>query len=102
MQIIKFTINEVYYEKFKTICTEEDITIKKKLNELMLVDTAPVENIRDYYPEDFNETQRIISLKVNEEFHFDVSERAEVLGINASKYVTYLIYRFLKDEPVTS
>jgi predicted DNA binding CopG/RHH family protein len=97
MRIIKFTINEDYYDALKIICGQEDITIKKKINVLLSNDIGEVANTKNFFPEDFSEKPRTITLKVNEELYKGVVKRADILGIKPSKYLPYLIYRFLND-----
>jgi len=95
MKIIKFTINEDYYDESIAICKKEEITIKKKLNVLLSQDIDEVSNIRDYFPLNYNENQRTVTLKVNEELYKGIIIRSDNLAIKSSKYVPYLIYRFL-------
>lgn len=57
MKVVKFTLNEQYYDDLKTICKNEDITIKKKINFLLSNDRM-ADNIEDYYPLDFKENPK--------------------------------------------
>lgn len=95
MRIIKFTINEDYYEAMKIMCSKDNLNVKKKLNVLLSQDNKEVSDIKEFYPEDANENPRKITLKVNEEFYKGVMKRADILGVKASKYIPYLIYKFL-------
>jgi len=95
MRVVKFTINENYYNDFKEICTKEEITVKKKLNVLLAHDKDETVNIRDYFPKNHNEALRSVTLKINEELYKGFLKKCGKMDIKASKYVPYLIYRFL-------
>jgi len=94
MRVVKFKINDTYYEEFKSICVDDGVTIKKKLNILLAQDPNP-ENITDYYPEDANENSRKLTLKINEELYRSIMKKCGRYDFSPSKYVPYLIYKFL-------
>jgi len=99
MRVIKFTINENYYEEFKNKCFDQDITVKKKLNVLIAQDST-VENIKDLFPEDHNENPRKITLKVNEELFKSIMKKCGTLDLKIGNYMPYLIYRYLANEKI--
>ena len=96
MKVIKFTINEDYYEKFKILCSKDGITMKRKLNVLVSQDTEVVD-IKDYFPSDYNENIRNVTLKINEEIYKGIMKKCGKLDLKVKKYVPYLIYRYLKN-----
>ena len=96
MKVLKFRIHADYYEQFKTICEEEDITVKKKYNVLVAQDRNP-EYILDYFPEDHHEMSRKMTLKVNEELYKGVMKNCGRHDIRVRDYMAYLIYKFLSD-----
>lgn len=94
MKVIKFTINENYYEEFKDICISEDITIKKKINSLLSSDVRRVD-INEYFPIDHDKNMRKVTLKINEELYKGIMKNCGRFDFKASRYVAYLIYKFL-------
>lgn len=94
MQLIKFTINENYYNEFKEICVASDVTIKRKINVILAGDVTAVD-INEYFPEDHNQNPKKVTLKVNEEFYKGVMKNCGRFDIRTSKYIPYLIYRYL-------
>lgn len=94
MKLIKFTINENYYEEFKTICESSDITIKKKLNVLLSADVKKID-INEYFPENHDQNVKKVTLKVNEELYKGILKNCGRFDIRSSRYVPYLIYKFL-------
>ncbi len=95
MRIIKFSINETAYDTFKSICHQNEITVKKKLNVLLSQDNISRDNISDYFPSNYNQNLRTITLKVNEELYKGIMKNSDKLGIRARRYIPYLIYRFI-------
>jgi|LGOV01.1.fsa_nt_gb hypothetical protein len=96
MKVIKFTINEDYYEQFKILCSKDDITVKRKLNVLVSQD-AESTDIKEYFPSDYNEKMRKVTLKINEEIYKGIMKKCGKLDLKVNKYVSYLIYRYLHD-----
>ncbi len=94
MKVLKFAINEKYFDEFKEICQKEEITIKRKINVLLSQDRNPT-NIKDYYPEDYKEHTRKLTLKVNEELYKGVMKNCGKFDYRIREYVPYLIYKFL-------
>lgn len=95
MKVIKFSMNEKYYDQFKTLCLEENITIKRKLNFLLAKDPHP-QAIEMYFPNDHTENMKPVTLKVNEELYKGVMKKCGQLDFKPSKYMPYLIYKHLK------
>lgn len=95
MKVLKFTINEKYYEAFKSQCQQEDITVKRKLNVLLAQDRKPA-NLLAYYPEDSKEDLRKLTLKVNEELYKGVMKKCGQMDYKVRQYLPYLIYRYLQ------
>jgi len=94
MRVVKFKINEKYYDEFKEICVRDNVTIKGKLNVLLSQDVSP-RNITDYYPEDANQNTRRLTLKINEELYKGIMKKCGKYDFAPSKYVPYLIYKYL-------
>lgn len=94
MKIIKFSINENYYDRLKDVCETEDITVKRKINILLSQDTD-TSNIRQVFPLDYNENLKSITLKINEELYKGIMKKCGKLDIRVNKYVPYLIYKYL-------
>jgi len=94
MKVIKFTINEKYYNELKEICLQEELTIKRKINILLSQDTQCI-NIRDYFPEDYNQDIKKVTLKINEELYKGIMKKCGKLDLKTREYVPYLIYRYL-------
>lgn len=94
MQLIKFTINEKYYNEFKEICVASDTTIKRKINYLLAGDVTAVD-INKYFPEDHDKEPKRVTLKVNEELYKGIMKNCGRFDIRTSRYVPYLIYRYL-------
>jgi hypothetical protein len=97
MRIIKFNINEDAYETFATMCKNEDITVKKKINVLLAQDSSKDANINDYLPENYDQNLRSITLKVNEELYKGVMKSSDRLDVRAKKFIPYLIYKYIKE-----
>jgi len=95
MKIIKFSMNEAYYEQLKGICDRDGITVKRKLNILLSQDTAPVV-IKDHFPADANEKSKSITLKINEELYKGIMKNCGKFNESPRHYVPYLIYKYLK------
>lgn len=95
MKVLKFSIYEKYYEAFKNQCIKENITVKRKLNVLLVQDTKPA-RLQDYYPEDANEATRKLTLKVNEELYKSVMKKCGQMDYKVRQYLPYLIYRYLQ------
>lgn len=96
MKVIKFNINETYYNAFKDICVAEEITIKRKINVLLSRDNQTVDT-KSFFPEDAHLNPKPITLKVNEELHKGLMKKCGLLDLRVSHYVPYLIYRFLQN-----
>lgn len=94
MKVIKFSINEKYYNQLKDICLKEELTIKKKLN-ILLSQDRDCANIRDYYPDDYNEDIKKITLKINEELYKGIMKKCGKFDLKTREYVPYLIYKYL-------
>lgn len=95
MKVVKFAINEVYYQQFKSHCEENGLTIKKKLNVLLAQDTEP-ENIKSHFPEDAHEDVKRVTLKVNEELYKGVMKKCGKYELRTNQYIAYLIFKFLE------
>ncbi|MBI9012375.1 MAG: hypothetical protein JEZ08_09135 [Clostridiales bacterium] len=96
MKVLKFKIHADYYEQFKEICLEEEITVKRKYNVLLSQDRN-TKHILDYFPEDHNEKARKMTLKVNEELYKGVMKKCGLFDLRVRDYMAYLIYKFLSD-----
>ena len=94
MKVLKFKVHADYFEEFKNICTEENITVKKKYNVLLSQDRN-TSDIMDYFPEDHSENLRKMTLKVNEELYKGVMKKCGRLDLRVRDYMVYLIYKFL-------
>lgn len=94
MKVLKFKVHADYFEEFKNICTEENITVKKKYNVLLSQDRN-TSDIMDYFPEDHSENLRKMTLKVNEELYKGVMKKCGRLDLRVRDYMAYLIYKFL-------
>ncbi len=97
MKVIKFSMNETYYNLLKDICEKEDIVIKRKLNILLSQDREVV-NVKDFFPSDHNEKTKSITLKINEELYKGIMKNCGKLNESSRHYVPYLIYRYLADK----
>lgn len=95
MRIFKFNIKEEVYTQFISICKEQDITVKKKINVLLSQDKANSSEINSFFPENTDIELRSITLKVNEELYKGIMKKSDILGIKPKKYIPYLIYRFI-------
>lgn len=95
MRIIKFSINEDYYNRFKDICDSENITVKKKLNVLVSQDLYS-KDMDQYFPKNANIHTKHLTLKVNEELYKGIIKNCDKNDIRMKKYIQYLIYKFLK------
>ena len=100
MKVIKFTINENYYNELKSKCEENDLTVKRKINVLVSQDTAytDYEDINEYFPEDSKENVKKVTLKVNEELYKGIMKNCGKLDLRTNKYIPYLIYRYLRED----
>ncbi len=96
MKVVKFTINEADYTKFKEVCVVENITVKKKLNVLISKDREPG-NINKYFPNTVDGEQKKVTLKVNEELYKGIMKNCGKFDLRPAKYVPYLIYKFLSN-----
>lgn len=94
MKVLKFTVNETYYNQFKEICDAESLTIKRMLNILVARDSAP-ENLKSYFPENYLETPKKLTLKVNEELYKGVMKKCGKHDFKVRIYLPYLVYKFL-------
>lgn len=94
MKVLKFTVNETYYNQFKEICDAENLNIKRMLNILVSRDTSPGE-LKSYFPEDYLETPKKLTLKVNEELYKGVMKKCGQYDFRVRVYLPYLIYKFL-------
>jgi len=97
MKVLKFTVNEEYYKRFKAICDTEGVTVKKKLNILISQDTSP-EDLKSYFPEDYLLTPKRLTLKVNEELYKGVMKQCGKYDFRVRVYMPYLIYKFLGNQ----
>lgn len=99
MKMVKFTIDEISYDAFATLCQIHDITIKKQLSLLIDQDhtTTTDSNIKEYTPEYDEDSRRVITLKVNEDFYQAVTQKADQLELKVGKYLPYLIYKFISE-----
>lgn len=96
MKVLKFKINETHFETFKTICSDNDITVKHLLY-LTMTEAEHTGLISDYIPEDFNDNLRNITLKVSNDMHKGVAKRCTKLDVSVRDYMQYLIYKCLDD-----
>lgn len=96
MKVLKFRIHTDYFEEFKNICIEEDITVKRKFN-VLLSEDRNTQNILDYFPEEHKDDLRKMTLKVNEELYKGVMKKCGRLDLQVRDYMAYLIYKFLLD-----
>lgn len=96
MKIIRFTINEDYYEKFTLLCSKDDITVKRKINVLVSQDTNPTD-LKKYFPADYSKNIRRVSLKINEQIYKGIMKNCGKFDIKVSKYISYLIYKYLHE-----
>jgi hypothetical protein len=94
MKVVKFSINEDYYNLFKEECVKTDITIKRKLNVILSQDRQ-TENFTDVYPADHHEKRKPVTLKVNEELYKSIMKNCGRYDVLPKKYLPYLIYKFL-------
>lgn len=94
MKVLKFKVENKYYDRFKEICDQDGITVKKKLNVLIAEDTHP-SNIKSYFPESHFDDIKKITLKVNEEFYKSVMKQCGKNDFSPRDYLAYLIYKFL-------
>lgn len=94
MKIVKFSMNEDYYDRFKAICDKDDLTIKRKLNILLSQDTVAVE-VKVYFPKDAHEKSKSVTLKINEELYKGIMKNCGKFNESPRQYVPYLIYRYL-------
>ncbi|MCK8059686.1 MULTISPECIES: hypothetical protein [unclassified Fusibacter] len=97
MKVIKFAINEAYYTRFQDICFDEDITIKKKLNVLLAKDTDP-SDFTDYFPATSEAEFKKVTLKLNDELYKSIMKNCGRYDLRSSRYVPYLIYKFLYEK----
>lgn len=94
MKVIKFSLNEDYYNQLKVICDTENLTLKRKINILLAQDTGCI-NLKEYYPLDYKEKPKKLTLKVNEELYKGVMKNCGKLDVRVKEYIPYLIYRYL-------
>ncbi|MDA3847097.1 MAG: hypothetical protein PF505_11245 [Vallitaleaceae bacterium] len=98
MKIIKFAVNEDYYSDMITMCSMDDTTVKMKLGVLLSNDTDDVVDIKEFFPPDYNDKLRTVTLKINENLYDGITKKADQLAVKPSTYVKYLIYRFLANK----
>lgn len=92
MKVLKFRVENQYYDKFKSNCETEGITVKKKLNVLLAGDNNP-RDIQSHFPEThFNDLKKM-TLKVNEEFYKGVMKKCGQNDFTVRDYLAYLIYK---------
>lgn len=94
MKVVKFSINEDYYNVFKEECDKAQITVKRKLNVIMSQDRQ-TENFTDVYPADYQEKRKPITLKINEELYKSIMKNCGRYDVTPKKYLPFLIYKFL-------
>ncbi len=97
MRVLKFKINSQDYETFVNICKTEEIPVKRKLNVLVSQYSAIDTDINEYFPEDFDQDLRSITLKVNEELYKSFMKSSDRLDVNLRRFIPYLIHRLLKE-----
>lgn len=97
MQVLKFNINSTAYESFLTMCRAEDITVKRKINVLISKYSSIDTDIDTYFPENFDQDLRSLTLKVNDELYRSAAKSADRLDISIRRFLAYLIYRLLLD-----
>lgn len=96
MRIFRFAINEDIYKQFTSICDQEEITIKKKLNVLLAQDKTSESGINQYLQDKDDFDLRMITLKVNEELYKGIMKNSDILAVNPKNYIPYLINKFMK------
>ncbi len=97
MKVLKYKIDADYFEKFKKICDDEEITVKKKLN-VLLAEDRNTSNIMAYFPEEHDDKLRKMTLKVSEELYKGVMKKCGQHDLRVKDYLAYLVYKFLSDE----
>lgn len=95
MKVIKFTLNEDYYNAFRDICVRDGIAIKSKINVLLVQDRNP-NDFKESFPADHHEKTKGVTLKINEELYKGIMKNCGRYDIRPRKYVPYLIYKYLK------
>lgn len=98
MRVIKFNINTTTYETFVSMCKDEGITIKKKLNVLVAKYSARDTDVDAYFTEELTSETRSITLKINEELYKSFMKSSDRLGLNLRRFIPYLIYRLIREE----
>lgn len=96
MKVLKFRIENQYYDQFKDQCLGQDITVKKKLNVLLAADRNP-HNILSYFPDSHFDDLKKMTLKVNEEFYKGVMKKCGQNDFKVKDYLAYLIYKHLTE-----
>ena len=97
MKVVKFSINEDYYNLFKEECLKTEITIKRKLN-VVLSQDRQTQNFTDVYPADYLEKRKPVTLKINEELYKSIMKNCGKFDVAPKKYLPYLIYKYLLAE----
>lgn len=95
MKVVKFTMNEDYFNTFRDICVRDEITIKGKINVLLVQDRDP-EKFKEFFPPDHHEKTKSVTLKINEELFKSIMKNCGRYDIKPRKYVPYLIYKYLQ------
>lgn len=94
MKVVKFSINEDYYNLFKEDCLKTEMTIKRKLN-VVLSQDRETQNFTDIYPADYLEKRKPVTLKINEELYKSIMKNCGKYDVTPKKYLPYLIYKYL-------
>lgn len=94
MKVVKFSINEDYYNLFKEDCLKTEVTIKRKLN-VVLSQDRETQNFTDIYPADYLEKRKPVTLKINEELYKSIMKNCGKYDVTPKKYLPYLIYKHL-------
>lgn len=94
MKVVKFNINEEHYEEFKSICEDQGVPVKRKLNFLLAGDVKKCD-INEYFPVEHDKSVRKITLKINEEFYKSIMKNCGRFDYKPNRYLAYLVYKFL-------
>jgi len=97
MKVLKFRVENQYYDLFKENCEKEGITVKRKLNVLLSQDRDP-SNLLSYFPETHFDDLKKMTLKVNEEFYKSVMKQCGRNDFKIKDYLAYLIYKSLSEQ----
>jgi len=96
MNVLKFKINETYFDRFKEICQAKDSTVKNMLY-ITLTESDHEDFITNVFPEDFNENLRHLTLKVNNDLYKGVAKKCTRMDVSVRDYMQYLIFKCLKN-----